>query len=74
MSGGGQQQGGGLIILARSQQVWTSPDLSKSLTLHNDTGTDKSISGDDCAAMVASLDPGNYQTTWNGSAWSAPSE
>lgn len=66
--------GGGHIILARGQLVWTSPDLSTTLTLHNDTDAQVSISGDDCAAMVADLDDGNYQTTWNGSAWSAPSE
>lgn len=66
--------GGGHIILARDQLVWTSPDLSKNLTLHNETDSSVEITGDACAAMVANLDAGNYQTTWNGSAWSAPSE
>lgn len=65
--------GGVIIIRGGGQQVWTSPDLSKVLTLHNEAGVEVSISGDDCAAMVASLGPGNYQTTWDGSAWSAPS-
>lgn len=64
--------GGGHIILARNQLVWTSPDLSYALTLHNNTDSNTSVSDEQCAAMVANLDPGDYQTTWNGSVWSTP--
>lgn len=64
--------GGGLRIAPRGQQVWTSPDFSYSLTLHNDTDAEVFVTAEQCAAMVANLDPGSYQTHWNGTSWSAP--
>lgn len=69
----GSTTGGGLRIAARDQGVWTSPTLDYALTLHNGTDSEVTISQGDCAAMVANLAPGVYQTTWNGTAWSAPS-
>lgn len=65
--------GGSIILHARGQQVWTSPDLSITLTLHNETDSEVSITSDQCAAMVNGLAAGNYQTTWNGTSWSTPS-
>lgn len=66
--------GGGLRIAARGQQEWTSSDLSTTLTLHNDTDTDVTVTSEQCAAMVSGLDAGSYQTTWDGNSWSAPSD
>lgn len=65
--------GGGLHINARSQGVWTSPDFSIVLTLHNSSDSGVDVTAAQCAAMVANLSPGNYQTTWNGTSWSTPS-
>lgn len=64
--------GGGLVILARNQIVWTSPDFAYILTLHNDTDANKSVTDTECASMVADLPPSDYQTTWNGTSWSTP--
>jgi hypothetical protein len=60
------------VILARQQLVWTSPDFSYALTLHNETDASVTVTADECAALVANLDPGEYQTTWNGTVWSTP--
>jgi hypothetical protein len=64
--------GGGHIVLARNILVWTNGDFSITLTLFNDTDTNTTVTAEQCQAMVAGLDPGEYSTHWNGTSWSTP--